>query len=83
MKTKEGSTRIVNFITPGVGVLVVWHIHTSYIVKIRYFFKHLFLFSHAENKQSKYTGMMTKEGSIKILNFMTPMAGVLCEGMAI
>ena len=37
MKTKEGSTRIVNFITPGVGVLVVWHVHTSYIVKIRYY----------------------------------------------
>ena len=30
MMTKEGSTKIVNFLTPGAGVLVLGHGHTSY-----------------------------------------------------
>ena len=35
MITKEQSTKIVNFMTPGVGTLVLGHGH---IVKIKYFF---------------------------------------------
>ena len=35
MMTKGGSTKTVNFITPGAGVLVLWHGH---IVKLQYFF---------------------------------------------
>ena len=34
MTTKEKSTKVVNFMTPGAGVLVLWHGH---IVKIQYF----------------------------------------------
>ena len=34
MTTKEGSTKFVNFVTPGAGVLVLGHGH---IVKIQYF----------------------------------------------
>ena len=34
MMTKEGSTKIVNFMTPGAGVLVLGHGHISHIVKI-------------------------------------------------
>ena len=30
MMTKEGSTKIVNFITPGAGVLVLGHGHISH-----------------------------------------------------
>ena len=34
MMTKEKSTKVVNFMTPGAGVLVLWHGH---IVEIQYF----------------------------------------------
>ena len=70
MMTKEGYTKIVNFMTPVEGVLVLGRVHISYIVKIHYSVKNLLLFSQAWNRQSKYTGMMTKEGSTKIINFM-------------
>ena len=42
-----------------------------------YFFKNLLLYSGAWFRQTKCIVMMTKEGSIKIINFMTPGAGVL------
>ena len=45
MMNKEGSTKIVNFMTPGVGVLVLGRGHISHIVKMNYFFKNLFLYS--------------------------------------
>ena len=38
MITKEGSTLIVNFMTPGAGILVIWCAHISHIVKVQYFF---------------------------------------------
>ena len=47
MMTKEGSTKIVNFITPGAGVLVLGRGHISHIVKMHYFFKNLLLYSQA------------------------------------
>ena len=34
MMTKEGSNKIVNFMTPGAGVLVLVRGHISHIVKI-------------------------------------------------
>ena len=34
MMTEEGSTKIVNFMIPGVGVLVLRCGHISYIIKI-------------------------------------------------
>ena len=39
MMTKEGSSKIVNFMTPGAGVLLLGHGHLSHIVKMHYFFK--------------------------------------------
>ena len=39
MMTKEGSTKIVNFITPGAGVLALGRGHISHIMKMHYFFK--------------------------------------------
>ena len=45
-----------------------------------YFFKNLLLYSQALIRQTKYVVMMTKEGSTKIVNFMTPGAGVLVLG---
>ena len=78
MMTKEGSTKIVNFMTPGVGVLGFGHI--SHILKMYYFFKNLLLYSQAYIRQTMYIVMMTKEGSTKILTFITPGAGVLALG---
>ena len=42
MMTKEGSTKIVNIMTPWAGVLVLGHGHIRHIVKIHYSFKHFF-----------------------------------------
>ena len=41
MMTKEGSTKIVNFITPWAGVLLLGccHIRHIHVVKMHYFFK--------------------------------------------
>ena len=39
MMTKGGSTKIVNFMTPGAGVLVLGHDHISNIVKMLNFIK--------------------------------------------
>ena len=80
MLTKEESTKIVSFITPGSGVLVIGHGHISHIVKMHYSFKNLLLYSQALVRQSKYIVMLTKEESTKIVSFMTPGAGVLMQG---
>ena len=72
MLTKEGSTKIVNCMTAGAGGLVLGCGYISYIVKMVYFFNNLLLYSQAEIRQTKYVVMMTKEGSTKIINFMTP-----------
>ena len=45
-----------------------------------YFLKNLLLYSQALIRQTKYVVMMTKEGSTKIVNFMTPGTGVLVQG---
>ena len=38
MMTKIGSTKIVNFMTPGAGVLVLGRGHISHIVKMHHYF---------------------------------------------
>ena len=78
--TKEGSTKIVNFMTPRAGVLVRGPGHISHIEKKDYFFKNHLLYSHECIRQTKYIVVMTKEGSTKIVNFMTPRPGVLVLG---
>ena len=77
MLTKEGSNKIVNFMNPRAGILVLGCGHVSHIVKMHYFFKNL-LFSKALIRQTKYIVIMTKEGSTEIVTFMTP--GVLALG---
>ena len=69
-----------NFMTPGVGVLVLGWGHISHIVNIHYFFRNLHLYSRAWFRKSKCILMMMKEGSTKIVNFMTHGAGVLVLG---
>ena len=73
--TKEGSTKIVNFMTPNSRALVCGH----HIVKMHYFFKNL-RYSQAQIRQTMYIVMMIKEGSTKFVTFMTPGAGVLVLG---
>ena len=41
MITKEGCIKIMNFMTPETGVLVLGHGHISHILKMHYFFKYL------------------------------------------
>ena len=80
MITKEVSTQIVNFLTPRAGVLALGCGHISKIVKMHYSFKNLLLYSQAKIRQTQNIIMMNKEGSIKIINFMTPGAGVFALG---
>ena len=80
MMTKEGSPKILNFMSPGAGVLVLGRGHISQIVKMHYFFKNLLLYTQAYIRQTKYVVIMTKEGSTKTVNFMTPGAGVFVLG---
>ena len=79
MMTKEGSTKILTFMTPKVVVLLLGCGHISYSENT------LFLSTprHRSDKLSWYKVMITKEGSTKIVNFMTPRVGVLMLGMAI
>ena len=70
MMTKEGATKIVNFMTPGLGVLVLGRGHISHIVKLYYFFKNILLYSQAQIRQTKYIVMMPKEGRTKIVYFI-------------
>ena len=79
MMTTERSTKIVNFMTPGTGVLVLGRGHISHKVKMHDSLKNLFPYSQAWIRQTKYVIMMTKEGSTQIINFMTPGAGVLAK----
>ena len=41
MITKEGPTKIIAFMTPGAGVLVLGRGHISHTVKMHYFFQNL------------------------------------------
>ena len=49
-------------------------------VKLMYFIENILLYFGAWFRQTKYKVMMTKEGSTKFVNFMTPWAGVLVLG---
>ena len=79
MMTKEGSTKIVNFMTHGAGFFLLGRGHISHIVKIYYFLRTL-LYSQAQIRQIMYIVIITKEGFTEIVNFMTPGAGVRVLG---
>ena len=83
MMTKEVSTKIVNFMSPGARILVLGCGHVSDMVKIHYFFyKNLLLYSQVQIRQTEGIVMISKEVSTKFVNFMTPRAGILCWGVA-
>ena len=74
MMTKEGSTKVVNFLIPCARVLVLR------CGLINAFSSPLPVYTGVWIRQMKYRVMMTKEGSPKIVNYMTPGAGVLVLG---
>ena len=75
MLTREGSTKIINLMTPRAGVPVLGHVHIGHIVKMHYFSEDL-LYSWPLYRQTEYKVLISMEASTKILNFMTPWAGV-------
>ena len=75
MMTKEGSIKIIIFMTPGAGVLLLGRGHIIHIVKMHQFFNESFsLLSKALIRHTKYIHlhivMITKEGCTKIVNFI-------------
>ena len=80
MMTKKGSTKIVTFMIPGAGVLVLGCGHVSHIPVVK---MHLFveksssLLPVIDQTNYVYIVLMTKEGSTKTVNFMTPRTRVL------
>ena len=83
MMTKEGFTKIVIFMTPGAGVLVIVRGHISHIVKMHYpGIPIKIFFSTPRHKSDKLYIMMTKKESTKIVTFMTPGAAIV-QGVAI
>ena len=76
-EAQEGSTKILNFMTPGVGLLVLRCGHISSIVKKHYFFNNLLINSKTQIRQTADKVMLSKEGSIKIVNFMTTRVEIL------
>ena len=80
MMIREASTEIVNFMTPGVGVLVLRRGHTNHILKMHYFLKNLHLcFSQAWIRQIKCIVIMIKEEILKF-KCRTPKAEGLGTG---
>ena len=81
MLTKEGSTAIVNFMTRRAGVLVLGRGHKNHIVNMHFFsFRSPPIYSQTKIRQTRYIVMLTKEGSTKIVNSMTPWARVFVLG---
>ena len=54
MMTNERSTKIVYFITPGAGVLVLGRGHIINIVNVHYFFQNLFLYPDIDQTNQVY-----------------------------
>ena len=66
--------------TPRAGVLMPGRGHISHKVKMNYFFTNIFPYNQAKMRQTNYKVVMIKEGSTKIINFMTPGEGLLWLG---
>ena len=78
MMSKAESTKIITYLTPRLHALGRGYI--SHIVKMHFSYKNLLLYSQRKIRQTIYVVMRTKEGSTKIVNFMTPRSGVLALG---
>ena len=77
MMTEEGSNKIINFMIPGEGVLVLRCGHLSYIVKRNNFFKNHLPYSRAQIRQTEGVVIMLKEG-FTITKFIYPYSRGSC-----
>ena len=82
MMNEEESSKIIYFMTPGAGTLVLGRYHISNTWEMHYFFKNLLLYSRARFRQTKGIVMMTKEGCTLFVNLMTSGTGVFVLGRA-
>ena len=78
MMTKKGFSKILNFITTGAGTFVLGNGPVSHLVKMFFFLKILFNTRYRSDKVRLV--MITKDGSSKIENFVTPAAGSFVPG---
>ena len=67
--------KIVNFLTPGARELLLGRVYIGDILKC--IISLILLYFWARFRQTKCLIMMTKKGSAKIVNFMTPWVEVL------
>ena len=75
MITKERSTKIVNYMTPGRGSCDgAWAYKSNSKNPLFYIFENLLL--PGIDQKIKHIVMMTKEGSTKIVNLITPREGI-------
>ena len=77
MMTKEGSNKILNFMTPGQGFIARAWSYKSYgdFFSFKMFF---YTLEHDSDKLTKCIVMMTEEGFTELVNFMTPGVVFLC-----
>ena len=80
MMSKNASSKIVNFMAPGSGVLVLGWGSIDYIEKMQKLFENLLLCCLVFKELTKYIVMMSKNASSKIVNYMAPGSGVLVLG---
>ena len=81
MMNMEAFTKIINFMTPKPGASVLRHAHFANIIKMHYhyFFQNLPLNFWLSCRQTEYKVMMSMKAYIKVVNFVTPRARVLCQ----
>ena len=79
---EEESGKIIYFMTPGAGTLVLGRYHISNTGEMHYFVKNLLLYSRARFRQTKGIVMMTMEGCTLFVNLMTPGTVVFVLGRA-
>ena len=68
--TKEGSTKIINFMIKEARVLVLGLSHISHIVQLHYFFKNILLLFCLG--KTTYVCGNDDQGSTKGVNYMSP-----------
>ena len=76
----KSSTKIVKFMAPGSGVLVLGQGYIDYVVKVHKFFETPLFFFWSLDKLTKCIVELKMTASSKIVNLMTPGSGVLVLG---
>ena len=80
MMRRSASSKIVNFMAPGSGVLALGQGSIDYIVKMHLVLENLLLCFWVLNKLTKHIVMMRRNAFSKIVNFIAPGSVVLVLG---